>query len=44
MSRVRAVLPFQPDAEVTMEVNPGSQEFDDLAGYLASGINRLLRW
>ena len=41
MNRVRAVLPFQPDAEVTMEVNPGSQEFDDLAGYLSAGINRL---
>ena len=41
MNRVRAVLPFQPDAEVTMEVNPGSQEFDDLAGYLTAGINRL---
>lgn len=41
MSRVRAVLPFQPDAEVTMEVNPGSQEFDDLAAYLDTGINRL---
>ncbi|WP_154222453.1 radical SAM family heme chaperone HemW [Marinicella rhabdoformis] len=41
MNRVRAVLPFQPDAEVTMEVNPGSQEFDDLAGYLQAGINRL---
>jgi putative oxygen-independent coproporphyrinogen III oxidase len=41
MQQVRALLPLRPDAEVTMEVNPGSQEFDDFAGYLAAGINRL---
>lgn len=41
MSRIRALLPFQPDAEVTMEANPGSQEFDDLQAYREAGINRL---
>ena len=41
MQQVRALLPLRPDAEVTMEVNPGSQEFDHLAGYLEAGINRL---
>ena len=41
MNQVRALLPLRPDAEVTMEVNPGSQEFDDFSGYLAAGINRL---
>ncbi len=29
------------DAEVTMEVNPGAIERDDLAGYRAAGVNRL---
>jgi len=41
LSQVRAMLPVAPDAEITMEINPGSQEFDDLAAYRASGINRL---
>ncbi len=41
LSRLRALLPFQPDAEITMEANPGSQEFDDLQKYLEAGINRL---
>ena len=41
MQQVRALLPLRPDAEVTMEVNPGSQEFDHFAGYLDAGINRL---
>lgn len=32
----------QPELpEVTMEANPGSQEFGELSGYLAAGINRL---
>jgi len=41
MQQVRALLPLRPDAEVTMEVNPGSQEFDHFSGYLEAGINRL---
>ncbi len=41
MQQVRALLPLRPDAEVTMEVNPGSNEFDDFSGYLNAGINRL---
>ncbi|WP_223787210.1 radical SAM family heme chaperone HemW [Marinicella meishanensis] len=41
LQHVRAVLPLRPDAEVTMEVNPGSQEFDQFGGYLEAGINRL---
>lgn len=41
MQQVRALLPLRPDAEVTMEVNPGSQEFDHFSGYLDAGINRL---
>ena len=41
MQHIRALLPLRPDAEVTMEVNPGSQEFDHFSGYLEAGINRL---
>ncbi len=41
MQHVRALLSLRPDAEVTMEVNPGSQEFDRFSGYLDAGINRL---
>lgn len=41
MQQIRALLPLRPDAEVTMEVNPGSQEFDHFDGYLDAGINRL---
>ncbi len=41
MQQVRALLPLRPDAEVTMEVNPGSQEFDHFSGYSEAGINRL---
>lgn len=41
MQQIRALLPLRPDAEVTMEVNPGSQEFDHFSGYIDAGINRL---
>ncbi len=41
MQQVRALLPLRPDAEVTMEINPGSQEFDSFSGYLQAGVNRL---
>jgi oxygen-independent coproporphyrinogen-3 oxidase len=41
LSGLRSLLPIRPDAEITMEVNPGSQEFDDLSAYREAGINRL---
>ncbi|KAA3640959.1 MAG: radical SAM protein [Proteobacteria bacterium] len=41
LSGIRALLAIRPDAEITMEVNPGSQEFDDLSAYRQAGINRL---
>lgn len=41
MQQVRALLSLRPDCEVTMEVNPGSQEFDHFSGYIEAGINRL---
>jgi len=41
LSGIRSLLSLRPDAEITMEVNPGSQEFDDLSAYREAGINRL---
>ena len=41
LSGIRALLPIRPDAEITMEVNPGSREFDNLNAYRQAGINRL---
>ncbi len=41
LQQIRALLPMRPDGEITMEVNPGSQEFDHFNGYLNAGINRL---
>lgn len=34
-------LPLAPDAEITMEANPGTTEHADFGDYLAAGINRL---
>ena len=34
-------LPIAEDAEVTMEANPGSQEYTDFEYYLTAGVNRL---
>ncbi len=34
-------LPFLPDAEVTMEANPGTIEHGRFAGYAEAGINRV---
>ena len=34
-------LPIAADAEVTMEANPGTQEYTDFEHYLSAGINRL---
>lgn len=41
MSGVRARLPLAPDAEVTMEANPGAVEYDRFEGYRAAGVNRI---
>ncbi len=35
------LLPLAPDAEITMEANPGTIEYHSLADYLQAGINRL---
>ncbi len=36
-----ARLSFLPDAEVTMEANPGTVEHEFFAGYAAAGVNRV---
>ena len=38
---IRARLSLWPDAEITMEANPGTVEADRFRSYAASGINRL---
>lgn len=38
---VRQRQPLAPDAEITMEANPGTVEADRFAGYQQAGINRI---
>jgi putative oxygen-independent coproporphyrinogen III oxidase len=38
---VRARIHLEPDAEITMEANPGSVETDKLAGFAKAGVNRV---
>ena len=41
LSSVRTLLPLEPAAEVTLEVNPGTVEAQKFADFRAAGINRL---
>ncbi len=41
LNAVRALLNCKPDMEVTMEVNPGTGEYDNFIGYKKAGVNRL---
>ncbi len=41
LAAVRARIPLAPDAEVTLEANPGTFEQAKFAGFRAAGINRL---
>lgn len=41
LSDVRALLPLEADAEITMEANPGTFEAERFRAYRASGVNRL---
>jgi len=41
LAAVRARLPLEPDAEVTMEANPGASEARRFRGYRDAGVNRL---
>lgn len=41
LAGVRSRLPVNPDAEVTLEANPGTVDAARFAGYRTAGINRL---
>jgi oxygen-independent coproporphyrinogen-3 oxidase len=41
LSDVRALLPLQADAEITLEANPGTFEAARFAAYRTAGVNRL---
>ena len=41
LSAIRARMPLDPDAEITMEANPGSAEAARFRGYRGAGVNRL---
>ncbi len=41
ISAIRSLLNCQPGMEVTMEVNPGTGEYDHFVGYKQAGVNRL---
>jgi oxygen-independent coproporphyrinogen-3 oxidase len=41
LSAVRARVPLSPDAEITLEANPGTFERARFAGYFAAGVNRI---
>lgn len=38
---IRALLPFRPNIEITLEANPGTFEQDKFQGFREAGINRL---
>lgn len=41
MDELRAAFSFAPDAEITMEANPGTLTAENLRAYRAAGVNRL---
>jgi len=41
LAAIRARVPLLPDAEITLEANPGTFESEKFAGYRAAGVNRL---
>jgi putative oxygen-independent coproporphyrinogen III oxidase len=41
LSGIRARTPLAPDAEITLEANPGTFEREKFAGFRAAGVNRL---
>ncbi len=41
LAGIRARVPLLPDAEVTLEANPGTFERQKFAGYFGAGVNRL---
>jgi oxygen-independent coproporphyrinogen-3 oxidase len=41
LAAIRMRLPLQPDAEITLEANPGTAEAAKFAAFRAAGVNRL---
>jgi putative oxygen-independent coproporphyrinogen III oxidase len=41
LAGIRARVPLAPDAEITLEANPGTFERDKFAGFRSAGVNRL---
>jgi oxygen-independent coproporphyrinogen-3 oxidase len=41
LAGIRARVPLSPEAEVTLEANPGTFEREKFAGFRAAGVNRL---
>lgn len=41
LARLRALLPFAPLAEITLEANPGTVEAGRFAGFRGAGVNRV---
>jgi putative oxygen-independent coproporphyrinogen III oxidase len=41
LSAIRARINLEPDAEITMEANPGSVEAEKFTGFAKAGINRV---
>lgn len=41
LSAIRARLDLRPDAEITLEANPGTVEHDSFTAYAQAGINRV---
>ncbi len=41
LSKLRALLPIDPESEITLEANPGTVEFARFKGYREAGVNRL---
>lgn len=41
LSNIRSLVKLKPDAEITLEVNPGTFELNKFQGFYDAGINRL---
>jgi len=41
LQQIKSIIPIARDAEITMEANPGTFEYEKFAGFRKAGINRL---
>ena len=41
LSRLRSLIPIKPDAEITLEANPGAVDEERFEGFREAGVNRL---